>query len=277
MSGRAMGCLLVTLLCACGSRSSTPTPPPGMIVIDGGAYLVGSDDAERELGYHLSPPVVREQRWYDAWEAPAREVGVARFAIDRAPVTQGEYAAFVAATDREAPGIDSLAYLKQGFLVHPFDEVRPYLWRDGRPPQRLTDHPVMLVDRLDAEAFCAWRGERTGQRVRLPTEIEWEAACRGTTARVFPWGDEWADGRIQADTTGTASIRDHPDGATPTGVLDLAGNVFEWTDASMPNGDPVLKGCAWDDAPGTCRCAFRHGRPVASKHILIGFRCAADL
>ncbi len=277
MSGRATACLLVALFCGCGSRSSTPTPPPDMAVIDGGAYQVGSDDAERELGYQLSPPAVREQRWYDAWETPAHEVDVERFAIDRTPVTQGEYAGFVAATGRDAPGIDSLAYLKQGFLVHPFDEARPYLWHDGQPPQRLADHPVVLVDRLDAGAFCAWRGERTGHRVRLPTEIEWEAACRGSTTRLFPWGHEWVDGRIQADTTGTASVRDHPDGATPTGVLDLAGNVFEWTDASMRGGDPVLKGCAWDDAPGTCRCAFRHGRPAVSKHILIGFRCAADL
>ena len=277
MSGRAIGCLVAALLFGCGNRETTPTPPPGMIGIDGGAYRVGSDDVERELGYQLSPPVVREQRWYDAWEAPPREVRLERFAIDRAPVTQSEYAAFVAATGREAPNIDSLAYLTQGFLVHPFDEVRPYLWRDRQPPLRLADHPVVLVDRRDGEAFCAWRGARTGHRVRLPTDTEWEAACRGTAARLFPWGDRWTDGRIQADTTGTASVGDHPEGATPIGVLDLAGNVFEWTDALMPNGDPVLKGCAWDDAPGTCRCAFRHGRPVASKHILIGFRCAADL
>ena len=248
-----------------------------MVAINGGAYRVGSDDGERELGYQLSPPVVREQRWYDAWESPPREVRLERFAIDRAPVTQAEYAAFVVTTSREAPGIDSLAYLRQGFLVHPFDEVRPYVWPDGQPPRRLADHPVVLVDRLDAEAFCEWRGEGAGYRARLPTDTEWEAACRGTASRLFPWGDRWADGRVQADTTGTAPVDDHPEGATPIGVLDLAGNVFEWTDASMPNGNPVLKGCAWDDAPGTCRCAFRHGRPVASKHILIGFRCAADL
>jgi formylglycine-generating enzyme required for sulfatase activity len=135
----------------------------------------------------------------------------------------------------------------------------------------------VLVDREDARAYCAWRGRREGLDLRLPTEAEWEAACRGRRARLFPWGDDWRDDAAQVGADGTAPVCAHPDGATPEGVHDLAGNVFEWTASAMPDGRPVLKGCAWDDAPGTCRCAFRHGRPASSRHILIGFRCAASV
>lgn len=260
---------------ACGG-SEHAQPPPGMVVVAGGAYTVGSDATERERGYALSPPAVRTGAWYDRWERDPVELAVEPFAIDRTPVTQAAYAAFVAATRRDAPYIDSLGYQAQGFLVHAYAEVRPFLWHGATPPEGLDDHPVVLVSRHDAAAYCAWRGQRDGLGLRLPTEREWEAACRGGEGRTFPWGDTWREGAIQAGATFTAPVDMHPDGATPEGVSDLAGNVFEWVDATMPDGRAMLKGCSWDDAPGTCRCAFRHGRPGAAKHILIGFRCAMD-
>ena len=270
--------LVAILAAACSGNARTEVgTPAGMVAIPGGVYTLGSDSLERELGYSLSPPVVREQVWYDRWEAEPYQVRLPAFAIDSVPATQGEYAAFVSATGRAPPGIDSLTYLAQGFLVHSYAEVRPYVWRHNEPPARLADHPVVLIDRAEAAAFCAWRGERDGHPMRLPTEAEWEAACRGTGGRTFPWGEEWAAAAAHVDTTGTAPVGEHPLGATPEGMLDLAGNVFEWTTSVMPDGEPVLKGCGWDDAPGTCRCAFRHGRPPGSRHILIGFRCAADL
>ncbi|MCH6552254.1 MAG: SUMF1/EgtB/PvdO family nonheme iron enzyme, partial [Planctomycetes bacterium] len=110
------------------------------------------------------------------------------------------------------------------------------------------------VDLEDARAYCGWRGRRDGLDVRLPTELEWEAACRGRAGRLFPWGDDWVEGAAQIDSSATAPVTAHPSGATPEGVLDLAGNVFEWTGSFMPDGRPALKGCSWDDAPGTCRC-----------------------
>lgn len=276
--GRIAPALMLLVACQGGDRSSSDSQQAVdtslRAHIPGGTYRMGSDPAEREIGYRLSPIAVRNGGWYDAWEADPADVDVDRFAIDRTPVTQSRYAEFVEATGHRQPAIDSATYRRQGFLVHPYSSVLPFLWSDGSPPAGLGEHPVVLVSRDDAAAYCAWRGRVERRRIRLPTESEWEAACRGTESRTFPWGTEWRDGLAQTDAGGTASVRAHPDGASPDGVLDLAGNVFEWTASAMPTGNPVLKSCSWDDAPGTCRCAFRHGRPAETRHILIGFRCA---
>lgn len=64
-------------------------------------------------------------------------------------------------------------------------------------------------------------------------------------------------------------------GVSPYGVFDPVGNVFQWTSSAFADGRTILKGCAWDDEPGLCRPAFRHGRPPESRHILIGFRRAS--
>jgi len=296
-------------------------PADSTVAVPSGVYRPGSDSAERALGYRLSPPAVRRQGWYDAWERPPREVRIGDFRIDREPVTQAEYAKFVRATGHRAPHIDPVAYREQGFLVHPYAAVRPYLWSrpgaegpgspDGepgaparsaapagpagapRPPAGKADHPVVLVSHPEAAAYCAWRGGR------LPRETEWEAACRGKEGRIFPWGDRWRPGAARVRADGTAPVDARPGGATPSGIREMAGNVFEWTASPFRVGteraddgrdgaggderqgaaagpEPALRSCSWDDAPGTCRCAFRHGRPAPSRHILIGFRCAYD-
>ena len=263
----ALWCWLAVALYACGA--SPQADRTNMVDISGGQYVLGSDSTERQLGYELSPPSVRRAGWYGAWEAEPRSVELTPFLFDRTPVTQSEYAELVAADGHRAPFIDEDSYIEQGFLVHPYEEVVPFLWIGDEPSAALLDHPVVLVDRADAEAFCRWRGRRDGVELRLPTEEQWEATCRGPEGRMFPWGDDWMDGLAQTGSAFTAPVDAHLGGATPEGVLDLAGNVFEWTASSMPDGRPVLKGCSWDDAPGTCRCAFRHGRPAASRHILI--------
>ncbi len=239
-----------------------------VVWLDAGRYPMGSDRAERARGYELSPPAVRRAGWYDAWERRPHALELSRFGLDRAPVTHVQYARFVAATGHRPPDITAEAYAAQGFLVHPFSRVERYRWRDGAPPEGLADHPVVLVSQADAEAYCAWRG------ARLPREAEWEAACRGAAGRTYPWGDDWREGVAQVAAEGTAAVGSHPGGATPEGISEMAGNVFEWTGSAFGAGRTVLKSCSWDDAPGTCRCAFRHGRPPSSRHILIGFRCA---
>ena len=266
---------VVPAAASCGDSPARPLPGH-LVSIPGDSYSLGSDSLERELGYSLSPPFVRRAGWYDAWEALPYRSQVRSFALDRFPITQSDYAGFVAATGHVRPHIEESDYQSQGFLAHSYDEVRRFLWDEGSPPAASADHPVVLVNRDDARAYCAWRGDREGLELRLPTEEEWEAACRGIDSRLFPWGDEWRDGAAQMRATSTASVTAHPAGATPEGVMDLAGNVFEWTSSTMPDGRRALKGCSWDDDPGTCRCAFRHGRPATSKHILIGFRCAVS-
>lgn len=254
-------------------QAAASTCPPEMVVVAGGEFIMGSDAAERRLAYARSSPAVREAAWFDA-ELPRHVVSLPAFCIDRTLVTQEAYAAFVRATGHRRPEISKADYRRQGFLVHDYDrEVTGYLWRSDAPPPRLANHPVVLVSAADAEAYCRWRRPDG----RLPTEAEWEKAARGNDGRLFPWGDAWDPARLNSAASaigGTTPVDRYRAGASPYGVLDAVGNVFQWTASSLEDGRRVLKGCGWDDELSLCRPAFRHGRPATSRHILIGFRCA---
>jgi len=247
--------------------------PERMVVIRAGSFWIGSDDTERRLAYSISGRFVRKARWFEA-ELPRRERTLPAFCIDRHLVTQAEYAVFVTQAGHRSPGITKAEYRAQGFLVHDYDrEVIRYVWTEARPPHGLADHPVVLVTVSDAEAYCRWRDARG----RLPTEAEWEKAARGVDGRVFPWGNRWDPERLNSATRGprgTTAVTRYPAGQSPFGMFDAVGNDIEWTASVLANGRQVLKSCAWDDDPGLCRPAFRHSRPAASRHILIGFRCA---
>lgn len=252
-------------------------PEPGRTVrIEGGTFWMGSDASERTLALALSSSAVQEAGWIQA-ELPRREVTLAGFCIDRTLVTQEEYARFVTQTGHRAPAISPEAYRRQGFLVHDYEgEVRPYVWSGRAPPPRLRDHPVVLVSAHDAEAYCRWRHPA----FRLPSEPEWERASRGDRGSAFPWGDRWDPDRLNSAARGpggTTPVDRYPSGASPHGLWDAVGNVFQWTATALGDGRRILKGCAWDDEAGLCRPAFRHARPPDSRHILIGFRCAASL
>jgi formylglycine-generating enzyme required for sulfatase activity len=248
--------------------------PGGMVLIPAGEFIMGSDAAERHLAYARSSREVRKTAWFDA-ELPRQIASLRAFCIDRTLVTQAAYAKFVRAGRARAPTISKAEYQRQGFLVHDYDrEVLPYIWTTGGPPASLARHPVVLVSATAAEAYCAWR--HTGGR--LPTEGEWEKAARGVDGRIFPWGDRWDPGRLNSEASKimrTTPVGRFPDGASPFGLLDAVGNVFQWTSTFLDEGRRVLKGCGWDDELTLCRPAFRHGRPPESRHILIGFRCAS--
>lgn len=247
-----------------------------MALIPDGQFVMGSDASERRLAYARSSPAVREARWFDA-ELPRHTVSVPAFCIDRTLVPQAAYGQFVRAVDHRWPGISKTDYQRQRFLVHDYDhKVVPYRWTSETPPARLARHPVVLVSATDAEAYCRWR--QPGGR--LPTEREWEKASRGVDGRFFPWGDAWDASRLNSEASrigGTTAIDRFPSGASPFGLLDAVGNVFQWTATALEDGRRVLKGCGWDDELPLCRPAFRHGRPLESRHILIGFRCASAL
>lgn len=265
--------MLTAVLARTSAVAGSPCPE-SMVPVPGGSFWMGSDPAERTLASELSSPETRQAHWFAA-ELPRRLVTLSGFCIDRTLVTQARYARFVAATRHRAPGITREEYQRQGFLVHDYDrEVTPYLWRGNQPPQRLAEHPVVLVSAADAEAYCRWRAPG----LRLPTEEEWEKATRGDRGQIFPWGNAWDPARANSATSGvlaTTPVIRYPNGASPYGALDAVGNVFQWTASSLGDGQRILKGCGWDDDAGLCRPAFRHGRPAASRHILIGFRCAA--
>lgn len=258
-------------------------PLPDLVPVPAGAFVFGSDRGEREAAYRLDEAAygharTRERKWYE-FEADRGTRETPAFAICRTPITNRQYAAFVAATGHPAPDVDAATW--QGYrLIHPYGRTRRHAWRGGTPPAGREDHPVVLVSHGDAEAYAAWLSDATGRRWRLPSELEWEKAARGPDGRHFPWGDDWDPARLNSHDRGpfdTLPVGGFPAGASPFGLLDAAGQVFEWTATPGNPGRFVVKGGSWDDKGcGVCRPAARHSRPADIKHILVGLRLVAD-
>lgn len=262
-------------------QSSAPMP---MIEISAGPFLMGSTREEREYGYRLDETLhksstARTYGWFDS--EVRRQVALMAYRIDRYPVTNVAYQRFVQQTGHRVPFV-SEAVWKGYRLIHDYTTVQKFLWRDEKLPPGRARHPVVLVSHSDAEAYCTWRGGREGRPLRLPTEAEWEKAARGPDGRYFPWGNTFDPERLNSYDKGpfdTVSVGQYPQGRSPYGVLDMAGQVFEWTATpwQATQSKYVVKGGSWDDLPGVTRSAARHGRPAHLKHILIGFRCAGSI
>ncbi|MDX1576175.1 MAG: SUMF1/EgtB/PvdO family nonheme iron enzyme [Kiloniellales bacterium] len=264
------------------ASQSEPVVPP-VVEIPAGPFIMGSNAAERETGYQLDEAAYGHNKtrlwgWYEG-ERPAGPVETGRYLITATPITNRQYAAFVEATGRAAPDVDPETWAAYK-LVHPYERTRRHAWKDGRPPPGREDHPVVLVSYADALAYAAWLSEVTGRTWRLPTEAEWEKAARGTDGRRFPWGNFWNPSVLNSHDAGpfdTLPVGSFPAGVSPFGLLDAAGQVFEWTSTSAGPGRRLVKGGSWDDKGcGVCRPAAHHGRPEGLKHILIGFRVVSD-
>lgn len=256
---------------------------PAVIEIPAGAFVFGSDRAEREAGYRLDEAayghrVTREQRWYES-EFKRQSVAVDAFWITATLITNAQYQAFVRATGHPAPNVDRPTWKSYG-LVHPWSRTRRHAWAGGEPPAGRADHPVVLVGRHDAEKFAEWLTSVTPYRWRLPTEREWEKAARGADGRRFPWGNEYDPNLLNSHDRGpfdTVPVGKFRAGASPYGMLDAAGQVFEWTATAAGSGRAIVKGGSWDDKGcGVCRAAARHSRPLGLKHILVGFRLVRE-
>ncbi|MDJ0704024.1 MAG: SUMF1/EgtB/PvdO family nonheme iron enzyme [Leptolyngbyaceae cyanobacterium MO_188.B28] len=263
----------------------------GFVFIPSGEFVSGSDPAERDYAYQISAQAaanspeqtpgaeqrLRQQRWFD-WEPTQHQSNLNNFCIGQNLVTNAEYQAFVQATGHRPPGISAADYQAQGFLVHPYTEVEPFLWNGSDYPAGEGQHPVVLVSYDDAIAYAQWKGLQDQQTYRLPTAAEWEKAARGEDGRYFPWGNDWRDDATNWGQSGrwhTSPIAAYPLSRSPYGVEDMVGNVFEYTSTLEQRRDrtvSVMKGCSWDDLPGFCRAAYRHTRPLESRHILFGFR-----
>jgi formylglycine-generating enzyme required for sulfatase activity len=186
----------------------------------------------------------------------AHRVNLDTFWMARVPITNAQYRFFVQAADYEPP-------------KH---------WGEGRPPKGKESHPVVNVSWDDAVAYCSWLSEVTGRSVTLPSEAEWEKAARGSKdRRAYPWGDAFDATRCNSLALGlgdTTPVGIFVDGASPYGVLDMAGNVWEWTRSlykaypydsgdgreNMDAGDDVrrvLRGGAFDYDSRGVRCAAR--------------------
>lgn len=204
----------------------------------------------------------------DPDESPPHEVCVSAFRIGRTEVSNSAYARCVEAGVCRA----TAAY-------------------PGRPELSLPDRPVVGVSWLDARQYCSWVARR------LPTEAEWELAAAGPEGRRYPWGDEppTCDRAVFAGCPphATVDVGSYPAGATPLGVLHLAGNAWEWVEdwwapyyyRRSPRSDPrgpeeggmrALRGGCWNRSAFHLRAADRDSGVVGLRNDHVGFRCAAD-
>ncbi len=252
---------------------------PAVISIPAGAFVAGSDLAEREAAYALDEAAYGHDRtrkfgWYDR-ERKRGSHQLPAYQITQTTITNAQYALFVDETGHPAPDMDEATWNGYG-LIHPFERTRRHAWHNGRPPKGRVDHPVVLVSHADARAYATWLSARTGQIWRLPNALEWEKAARGVDGRHFPWGDAFDPALLNSHDLGpfdTRPVGQFPAGASSFGLLDAAGQVFEWTSSPGNPGRYLVKGGSWDDKGcGVCRPAARHARPQNIKHILIGFR-----
>jgi formylglycine-generating enzyme required for sulfatase activity len=233
---------------------------PEMILIPAGEFLMGSDPKKDK------DALDREQ--------PQHSLYLPDYYIARTPVTNAQYAAFA--------------------------QTREEQWTQ---PKGEEDHPVINVSWYDAIEYCQWLSEVTGKSYYLPSEAEWEKAARGTDGRIYPWGDEWDESRCntwKGGKGGTTPVGAYPQGVSPYGCLDMAGNVWEWTrslwgrDWEKPKFkypyDPqdgrenleasgefrVVRGGSWRFSRNFARCAFRFWYGPDGRGSILGFRLCAS-
>jgi iron(II)-dependent oxidoreductase len=131
------------------------------------------------------------------------------------------------------------------------------------------NHPINCIDWNQATRFCEWIGGR------LPTAKEWEYAAKGGRSRIYPWGDELPDrNRANFDSQGTDPVGMHPEGATPQGVLDMAGNLCEWTSSSYSATSKEVRGGSWNVDGRWLRVSYRNGTGASVGGDGTGVRCA---
>jgi len=255
-----------------------------MVTIPMGSFVSGSTPEERATAYDdykasAGKDTAREEKWFDG-EDDRHLDHLAAFRIDLMPVTQSQYAEFVAAGGAKAPTIDEAAWKAQGLAQDYATVVAKFVWKDNLPPQNKLDHPVVLVSYDDAAAYCAWRGKERGEARRLPTAPEFEKAERGDGGLAYPWGNSYEPDKLNSAVRGpgdTVPVGELTTGASQYGVLGMAGNVFEWTSTPFSGTKRTVKGSSFEDFGGVGRGAGRHGRAPTVRTPIIGFRCAADV
>ena len=222
-----------------------------LVRVPAGEFIMGSND-----------------NLWDDWK-PQHRVTLPEYWIGKTPVTVAQFAAFVRATGYSA---DTRAL------------------RSGKD-----NHPVNYVSWFDAQAFCKWASEMLKRTVRLPSEAEWEKAARGTDGRTYPWGKAAPDksranyNNNVGDTTPVGQYS--PQGDSPYGCVDMAGNVWQWTNSlykpypynandgrenSSDTGGRVVRGGSFDYDGGLLPCACRNGYNPTNRLINLGFRLLAS-
>ena len=233
----------------------TTVNEPEMVNVPSGTFEMGSKT---------------RKKWLFDNEKPQHSIELPGYWIGKYPVTNSEYAVFVGDTDYRCPD-------------H---------WLNGKIPMMYESHPVIYVSWHDASAYCRWLSDLTGKPYRLPTEAQWEKAARGGDGRRYPWGSRWDSRKCNTQEGGhgeTSPVGAYsPEGDSPFGCADMAGNVWEWTSSlyrpypydtndgreDLGNSIRVLRGGSWANAASYARCASRVGCSPVSRSFDSGFRLA---
>jgi len=279
-------------------RFSGPCSLPEFIPLPGGEFWMGSTEEE------VAQVVKATGKDWAKRELPRHRVAVEDFALAKYPTTNAMFARFIEAEGYTNPewwrGVPKDFWRGDGKIKDYWGNVRsqPEYWEDERFSG--ANQPVVGVSWYEAVAYCRWLTAtlNDGHEYRLPTEAEWEVAARGREARRYAWGDEWVKGRANTEELSlkrTSPVGIFPDGATPEGLLDLTGNVWEWCSdwfdeqeyarhvgsiARNPTGpekgrSKVLRGGSWGSSvPWWVRCAYRGIYHPAVGPGYYGFRVA---
>jgi serine/threonine-protein kinase len=226
------------------------------VYVPAGEFLMGSNK--------------KEDPNTDDDELPQHKVFLEECWISKYPVTNLQYSAFVEVTGYRCPD-------------H---------WPNGLIPPGKEQHPVVYVRWDDACAFCEWVSQVTGEKVRLPSEAVWEKAARGTSGRIWPWGNQLPDKALcnfDENVRGTTPVGEYsPQGDSPYGCADMIDHVWEWT-SSLYSSYPyraedgreqlnvralrILRGGSFRSNQESARCAYRYG-DYPGLTLDIGFRVA---
>ena len=196
-------------------------------------------------------------------------VKINSFYIDKYPVTNNQFYDFV----------ESTGYVPEdtaNFLKH---------WKDGKYPKGMKNYPVVYISFEDAKAYASWAGKR------LPTEAEWQYAAQGTGGRLYPWGNELTEGKCNSSTGKISAVNKYPDGASPFGVEDLVGNVWQLTNDLYDDGSYyfiIMRGGSYYNPTSSWWYVKGGPQPLNKTQMLlrvspgfernatVGFRCVAD-
>jgi formylglycine-generating enzyme required for sulfatase activity len=239
-------------------KTKVKAAPAGMVLIPKGPFYIGS--SEKDIDWIVETFFAESRDWY-LDETPSQALYLNQFFIDKYEVTVGKYQKFLEETRRTKPK----------FLNNS---------RYNSPNQ-----PIIGVTWQDAADYCSWLGKR------LPKEVEWEKAARGDDGRRYPWGNS-IDSK-KANVRGTkdsfrysSPVGNFPEGQSPYGVMDMAGNAFEWTQdwyKPLPGNESendlynqrlkVIKGGSWKANMDLARSALRGKQFPHQSADHVGFRC----